>query len=80
MKKIKCLIVAWSVMMFMGGIIARAEADETVSVGATADFYSKYLWRGQVLSDKRVLQPSISAGAYGFTGSLWANMNLSDSD
>jgi hypothetical protein len=53
-------------------------AQDKVEFGFTSDFYSKYIWRGQVLDNKWVLQPSISASAYGFTGSIWGNMDLSD--
>jgi hypothetical protein len=53
-------------------------ADDKVEFGFTGDFYSKYIWRGQVLDNKWVLQPSISASANGFTGSIWGNMNLTD--
>jgi hypothetical protein len=43
----------------------------------TADFYGKYVWRGQDISDNPVFQPSVAA-AYGpLSGSVWSNMNLS---
>jgi hypothetical protein len=57
-----------------------ATDEQIVTFGVSADYYSKYIWRGQVLDDKSVLQPAASISAYGFTGSLWGNMNLADKD
>jgi len=57
-----------------------AAEEQTVKFGISADYYSKYIWRGQVLDNKSVFQPAVSASAYGFTGSLWGNMNLTNSD
>jgi hypothetical protein len=53
--------------------------EQVVKFGISADYYSKYIWRGEVLDNKSVLQPAISASAYGFTGSIWGNMDLSNS-
>src|SRR3972149_1360897 len=49
-----------------------------VANGLTADYFSKYIWRGQTLNDESALQPSISAGAYGVTGSVWGSFDLTD--
>jgi hypothetical protein len=54
-------------------------ADEQVfKFGLSADYYSKYIWRGQNIDDKSVFQPTISASAYGFTGSIWGNIDLTN--
>jgi len=52
------------------------EKDESVSVNVAADLFSKYVWRGQNVVDNWVLQPSISAGYKGLTGSVWGDMDL----
>jgi hypothetical protein len=57
-----------------------ASEEQVVKFGLTSDYYSKYIWRGQVLSNKSVLQPAMSASAYGTTLSVWGNMNLTNSD
>ncbi len=44
----------------------------------TTDYYSKYVWRGQNLNDKSVVQPAISVSAYGLTGSIWGNLDLTN--
>jgi len=42
----------------------------------TADYFTKYIWRGQNVSDRSVFQPTISLYRNGFTGSFWGNMDL----
>jgi hypothetical protein len=51
---------------------------QTVEFGLSADYYSKYIWRGQNINNSSVLQPTVSASAYGFTGSLWGNLDLTN--
>ncbi|MFH1370984.1 MAG: hypothetical protein ABII09_06830 [Planctomycetota bacterium] len=55
-----------------------ATEEQTVKFGFAADYYSKYVWRGQNLNDESVLQPAISASAYGLTGSIWGNLDLTN--
>jgi len=55
-----------------------AAEKQTVKFGLSADYYSKYIWRGQNIDDKSVLQPTVSASAYGFTGSLWGNLDMTN--
>ena len=78
MRKIKCLMVGLSVVMFMGGSIVLADAEEKVTVGVSADFYEKYVWRGQHLVDDWVFQPGLSVGYGGLTASFWGNMDLTN--
>ncbi len=37
---------------------------------------SAYIWRGMVLNDKPVFQPSLTVSSGGFSGSVWGNINL----
>jgi len=78
MRKIKCLMVGFSVVMCMGGSIVQAVTDEKVTVGVSADFYEKYVWRGQHLVDDWVFQPGVSVGYGGWTASFWGNMDLTN--
>lgn len=48
------------------------------SFNLTSDFYSKYVWRGQLLNDDPVFQPSIGVGYKGWTANVWGNLNLTD--
>ncbi|MFZ2148227.1 MAG: hypothetical protein WAV28_13495 [Sedimentisphaerales bacterium] len=49
---------------------------EEIGFEITADFNSKYIWRGQNLRDDPVFQPAISAGYEGLTVSTWGNVDL----
>jgi hypothetical protein len=55
-----------------------SSAAEFIDFGLTADYYSKYIWRGQNINDKSVLQPAVTVSAYGFTASIWGNMDLTN--
>ncbi|HUT28269.1 MAG TPA: hypothetical protein VMX13_00645 [Sedimentisphaerales bacterium] len=53
-----------------------ALAKDNISFEVTADFFGKYIWRGQNLVDDWVFQPGVSAGYKGFTASAWGNLDL----
>ncbi|MBN1787609.1 MAG: hypothetical protein JW806_04360 [Sedimentisphaerales bacterium] len=59
-------------------LLGQAVAKEEIAFGLTSDFYSKYVWRGQMLNDDYVYQPGISASYKGFSISLWGNVDLTD--
>jgi hypothetical protein len=61
---------------FVAGTAAAEE--QVVKFGLSADYFSKYIWRGQNVDNSGVLQPTISASAYGFTGSIWGNIDLTN--
>lgn len=73
MKKVVSLVICLCGSFFYGGI---SRADESVKWGVTADYFSKYIWRGQCINDESVLQPSAFMSLYGFTGSVWTNLDL----
>ena len=52
--------------------------EEGVKFAVTADYFTKYIWRGQNLNDESVFQPSISLSKNGFTASVWGNLDLTD--
>ena len=55
-----------------------AEAPSVVGVSLDASLLSAYVWRGQVLSDEPVLQPSLTVTQEGFALNVWGNVNLTD--
>ncbi len=71
-KVLWCVVVSLSLAT---GVHANGEKDG-ITVNVAADLFSKYVWRGQNVVDDWVLQPSISAGYKGLTGSIWSNMDL----
>ncbi len=53
-----------------------ADSDRQVSVEVTADFSSKYIWRGQNITDDWVFQPGISAAYADLRVGYWGNVDL----
>ncbi|HUV63984.1 MAG TPA: hypothetical protein VMW24_08805 [Sedimentisphaerales bacterium] len=72
--KSKCLIAAAAIAVSIG--VSALKAADNVTVGATADFFGKYVWRGQNLVDDWVLQPGAGIGYKGLTASAWGNLDL----
>jgi hypothetical protein len=78
----------WTVAAIMFGVVTLAAAedeesiqkdnDEGVQVGATADFFSKYVWRGQNIVDNWVFQPGANVSYQGLTGSIWSSLNMEE--
>ena len=63
-------------MLFICAGLVQAGEGDALTADATADVYSKYIWRGQALNKEAVLQPSASLACYGFTGSAWGSLDL----
>lgn len=59
-------------------ISAAVYAEDKIGVTLTSDFYSKYVWRGQLLNDDFVFQPAVSVSYNGFSAAVWGNMGLTD--
>jgi len=57
---------------------ARAE-DAKVTGEFDLPVLSAYVWRGQVLNDKPMLEPSVTVSKNGFSLNTWANFNLNNS-
>ncbi|MBN2128127.1 MAG: hypothetical protein JW741_01470 [Sedimentisphaerales bacterium] len=57
---------------------ATAPAEDEVSVSVTSDLFSKYVWRGQNVTDDWVWQPGVSISYKGLTGGFWGNLDLTD--
>jgi len=51
----------------------RASAAEGAEASASVGVYSNYVWRGQTLSDKAVVQPTTGLSWKGFGINLWGN-------
>lgn len=75
MMKSKSFITLISIGIMSANVLA-VELD----VGLSADFFDKYIWRGQVYNHKAVVQPSATIGKDGFSLNIWGNMPLADND
>lgn len=77
MKKHTTAAVAWTVLTLAGFALAEEEA-ATLEAGLDLPVLSGYVWRGQVLNDEAVVQPSLTVSKGGFAINTWANYNLTD--
>lgn len=69
--------VIWAVVVFVGCL---ARVVWAVEGSVDVSFQSKYIWRGMVLGDKPVLQPSLSLSDKGLTAQIWFNLDLTDTN
>ena len=78
--KIVAAAALMSVLAVVGSAYAAEEAAEESAVSATLDLtaLNSYVWRGQVLNDEAVLQPSLTVAKNGFAINWWGNYNLTD--
>lgn len=60
-------------MVGLGTVGAGPVRGEVAMDGAVL---SSYVWRGQVLNDRAVFQPGLTASAGGFSVNAWSSMNL----
>ena len=75
MKKSGCLIIGFGVL-FLGKSVVFAENE--VGFELTADYFGKYIWRGQNYNDDPVFQPSISVGYRGLTATIWGSFDTTN--
>ncbi|HEY9436871.1 MAG TPA: hypothetical protein VI260_35895 [Blastocatellia bacterium] len=54
------------------------DKESTFTYGAEMDFNSRYVWRGLLLDDGPVGQPSAWVSAFGFTLTAWSNVAMTN--
>ena len=64
--------------MMLGVVLPVWAQDATI--GFDVGLNSNYNWRGLSLANKPVVQPDVWLSVYGFTGGVWANMELMKCD
>ncbi len=75
MKKFKTLLVIISLAASLGVVSAQAQDEEKAwSVSFDNAFTSKYIWRGQNLSNTASMQPGFGFSYGGFSVSTWSNV------
>lgn len=73
--KVRCLILGFVVLACSSSVSLAAEE---VDFEITADYFGKYIWRGQNLSDDPVFQPGLSIGYRNLTAGIWGSMDLTN--
>ena len=72
-KKISLAVLLLTVVS--GSAVFGEESNE-LSFELGADFYSKYIWRGIVVTDDYAFQPSINVSYGGLTAGVWGNVDM----
>jgi hypothetical protein len=67
------------VLLTIAAAGASAMAAE-LDVSLSADFFDKYIWRGQMLGLSGVVQPSVTVGKAGASLNVWGNMPMTSED
>lgn len=75
MLKGRSLLVVLATVITGTGVFA-AELDVEVGV----DLFDKYIWRGQNLGNRPVIQPSATIGKNGLSLNVWGNMPVNNED
>lgn len=75
MEMSRCLIVILSALVLSSPIVL---AENEIEFELTADYFSKYIWRGQNLDDDSVFQPGLSASYKGLTAAIWGNLEMTN--
>jgi len=68
------LIVFSTVVLTVSTVLA----EKSIEFEMTADFYSKYIWRGQNINDDYAFQTGLSATYKHLTASVWGNLDLTE--
>lgn len=78
----KKLVICMALILAMGMAFALPKTASAEKLEVTADasvaFASKYVWRGMLLVDDWVAQPSVTVGVAGFSFNFWGDYNLTD--
>ncbi|MFA7256204.1 MAG: TorF family putative porin [Kiritimatiellales bacterium] len=65
-------------LVFAQDVVMVEQQPSDVSVSADVGLYSAYVWRGQVLNDNMVVQPSVTAAKGPFSLNVWGNWNATE--
>ncbi|MGD9546774.1 MAG: TorF family putative porin [Candidatus Krumholzibacteriia bacterium] len=74
MKPILVILTACLIILATAPVLALGPLDASAELG----LFSKYVWRGMVVTDDPVLQPAAGVSVAGFGASFWGNIDLTD--
>jgi len=74
----KKMMKVTAMLMMLTTVTVTAFAGEQLSFDFTADYYSKYIWRGQNLDDDPAFQTGISTAIDGLTVGIWGSLELTN--
>jgi len=73
----KCIAVASLLVLVQGAILAQEEEEE-ISVNFELGVFSKYVYRGILITDDAVAQPLVELEWQGLTFGVWSNHDLTN--
>ena len=76
--RIRKLALAVAAAMAGVGLGGGALAGETVSIEASVDWVTAYLWHGMRITNNPVIQPSVTVSAYGISLNTWGSIDVTD--
>ncbi len=68
------LVLAVAVLFICCGSASAKAEKETLGFEISADYFGKYIWRGQNLVDDGVFQPAFSVSYGSLTGAIWGSI------
>ena len=77
LKRMGRLSLGMLMLIFVMGS-AMAQDEQVFTADISLDYNTKYVWRGIEVNGESVFQPGVSGSAYGFTGSIWANIDMTN--
>lgn len=78
MKRMGRLGLGIIMLILVMGNAAIAQDEPVLSADITLDYATMYVWRGIPVNRESVFQPGVAGSAYGFTGSIWANIDMTE--
>jgi hypothetical protein len=80
MRKTRTAKTVLCAAVLVASCMAMAAEDEgpSLSTSVSAAFMSKYIWRGQLLNDDYVMQPSVGVSYGGLSASLWGSLDMTE--
>lgn len=77
MKSKALFTIGFLTLLTFSPVVGAAD-EQAVKFGVSADYYGKYIWRGQNLVDDPVFQPGITASYGGLTAGIWGNLDTTN--
>lgn len=78
MRKLVCVFALMTALLVSAVGVASADDGPKVTAAFDATFNSKYVWRGMLLVDDAVMQPSATVGVGNFSLNVWGDFNFTD--
>ncbi|MBI2566212.1 MAG: hypothetical protein HYV63_04160 [Candidatus Schekmanbacteria bacterium] len=76
----RALVLALAMSVALASAREASAEENGVSASVDVAMFSAYIWRGQVINDEAVLQPSLTVEKNGLSINAWSSMNMTNRD